>query len=128
MPTSAPPAFPSLFPLPYFSIRFSEYLQKSQNSVFCLWGLRREERLGQNAACVVLTREKIKYEGGRGAVGSTDIHTSIDRAQRCLKNKVGAVERVHITQVYTNCSECPSGGLTEYPIHRFTYTIPPCKQ
>jgi hypothetical protein len=87
MPTSAPPAFPSLFPLPYFSIRFSEYLQKSQNSVFCLWGLRREERLGQNAACVVLTREKIKYEGGRGAVGSTDIQYLDRQGPEMLEKK-----------------------------------------
>jgi hypothetical protein len=79
---------------------------------------------GKNAACVVLTREKIKYEGGRGAVGFTDIHTSIDRALRRLRRRE---DTVHITQVYTNCSECPSGGLTEYPIHRFTYIIPPCE-
>ena len=41
---------------------------------------------------------------------------------------MGAVERVHITQVYTNCPESPSGGSKVFTIHTVTYTITPLKQ
>ncbi len=37
---------------------------------------------------------------------------------------MGAVERVHITQLFENCPECPFGGSTEYPIYK-CYPPPP---
>ncbi len=36
---------------------------------------------------------------------------------------MGIVESVHITHLYANYPNCPSGGSIEYPIHTLAYTV-----
>jgi hypothetical protein len=42
-----------------------------------------------------------------------------------VENCVSAVERVTIMQMCANCTECPSRGSTENPMHTKSYSPPP---